>query len=318
MMTRENELLENLEKQKKTAIEESGKQYDDMIAKSESFYEERADELGRFAEEQKAMQQAQTDFTIQQIERQKEEAREDFVKERSGAYADWQKQSDKYGVNAERMASGGMTDSGYSESSEVRIYNAYQSRVTAAKESFDRAVLHYDNAIKEAQLSNSVALAEIAFNTLEQELAFLVESFQYKNALLTQKISDKLAIESEYNALFSELLSRQGQSVIEKDEDKDDGEAYDSEINNTLPTGNEQVANPKDDLLYLAQANIFYTDAAVEQFIRQHGIPECELALVSSKEWYKGKKKGYQGDAYKYSTYNEYAKNYLKYRISKT
>ena len=141
--------FEDVEKAKTEALGDINKTYDDMIGKTDSFYQQQVDATKAWEEKQTQLQQEQTDFAIEQIEQQKEQAQKDYTKEQSGAYSDWQKQSNDYGVEAEKMAAQGMSDTGYSESSKTRMYTAYQSRLTAARETVSRAVLNFENNMKE-------------------------------------------------------------------------------------------------------------------------------------------------------------------------
>ncbi len=200
--------LSSVEEEKNTAIKESDKMYDGMIEKSDSFFQAQSDAVKQYGETQKKLQQDATDFTIEKIEQEKAQAGKDFKKEASAAYVDWQKQKDDYGSNAEKMASSGLASSGYSETSKVAMYNQYQSRVAAAKESYDRAVLSYNNAIKEATLQNNSALAEVAYNTLLQSLQLSLQGFQYKNDLLVQKASSKRAIDDTYYGRYRDTVEQ--------------------------------------------------------------------------------------------------------------
>ena len=74
------------------------------------------------------------------------------------------------------MAQNGLLGTGYAESSKVSMYNAYQNRVATARESYNRAVIEYDNAIKDAQLANNATLAELAHNTLQTKLELAFQS----------------------------------------------------------------------------------------------------------------------------------------------
>ena len=158
--------------QAQTDLDKSNAVYDSMIDQTDKFYSQQADAVDKWGQTQTQLQQDRTDFTIEQINQQKTQAEKDYNKEQKGAYTDYQKQTDEYGANAEAMASQGMAGTGYSESAKVSMYNQYQNRVAVARESYNKAVLEYDNAIKEAQLQNNSALAEIAFNTLQQKLTF--------------------------------------------------------------------------------------------------------------------------------------------------
>ena len=111
-------------------------------------------------------------------------------------------------MNAEARAAQGMTNTGYSESSQVAMYTAYQNRVATARESYNRAVLNYDNSIKEARLQNSVRLAEIAAQALETQLKLSLEGFQYKNQLITEQMTTKLAVQNAYHQRYQDVLNQ--------------------------------------------------------------------------------------------------------------
>lgn len=194
--------------QKNAAVKESDKTYDNMINSSDKYFQQQTDAIKQYGDKQTQVQQQQTDFAIEKVEQQKEQAHKDYLKEQSGAYVDWQKQSNDYGTNAEKQAEAGLAHSGYSESSQVAMYNAYQNRVATAREAYSRAVLNYDNAIKEAQLQNSSVLAEIAYNTLKQSLELSLQGFQYKNQLLLSKAQAKRELEDTYYQRYQGVLNQ--------------------------------------------------------------------------------------------------------------
>lgn len=199
--------LTQVESDKNAAIKESDQMYDQMIKDSENIYNQQADAVKQWGETQKQNQQAQTDFAIEQIEQQKDQAHKDYLKEQSGAYVDWQKQSNDYGSNAEKMADMGLAHTGYSESSKVSMYNTYQNRIATARESYNRAVLNYDNAIKDARLQNNSVLAEIAFNTLQKSLELTLQGSQYKNTLLLDKAAAKREIDATHWTKYQNVLN---------------------------------------------------------------------------------------------------------------
>lgn len=197
-----------VENEKEAALTEAEKLYGGMASESDKYFQAQIDASKDWAEKQSQLQQEQTDFAIEKVEQQKEQAKKDYTKEQSGAYVDWQKQSNQYGVNAEQMAAGGMAGSGYSESSQVSMYTTYQNRVMTARESYQRAVLNYDNAITEARLQNNSALAEIAYQALQQQLELSLQGFQYKNQLLLEKAEAKRTIENDYYTRWQNVLNQ--------------------------------------------------------------------------------------------------------------
>ena len=204
----DDERFKTVESEKNTALSQINDTYNNMINQSDKFYQDQIQASKDYAETQKQLQQANTDFAIEQINQQKDQANKDYLKEQSGAYVDWQKQSNKYGANAEQMASSGLENTGFSESSQVSMYNTYQNRVSTARESYNKAVLNYDNAIKDAQLQNNSALAEIAYNSLKTQLELSLQGFQYKNDLLQTQIEQVQNTEDRYYSRWQDVLSQ--------------------------------------------------------------------------------------------------------------
>ncbi len=193
------------------ALNENQQMYGEMIGQTDSYYKDQIEATKQWEEAQTKIQNENTAFTIEQIEQQKAQANKDYQKEQSGAYVDWQKQSNKYGVNAENMASAGLTQTGFSESSQVSMYNTYQNRVATARESYNLAVMNYNNSIKDAQLQNNSKLAEIAFNSLKTQLELSLQGFQYKNQLLTEQANKKLEIENAYHNRYMDVWNQMNQ-----------------------------------------------------------------------------------------------------------
>ncbi len=182
-----DERFKAVETEKNQQISQTTNTYNEMIDKSEGFYQQQIDSTKQWGDKQAEIQQANTDFAIEKVNQAKEQAEKDYTREQKGAYTDYQKATDQYGVNAEQQATQGLQGSGYSESTRTNMYNTYQNRYMAARESYNKAILNYDNSIKEAQLANNAALATLAYETLQKQLELSLQGFQYKNTLVLQK-----------------------------------------------------------------------------------------------------------------------------------
>ena len=204
----EDQKFKDVETAKDKAISDLEQTYSGIIDKSDSFYQEQIDATKDWEKKQTELQKQQTDFAIQEIEQKKDQAEEDYTKEQSGAYADWKKQSAKHGVNAEQIADQGLQNTGFSESSQVRMYTAYQERVVAARETFSRIVQDFNNDITQARLQGSAALAEIAFNSLQKRLELNLAGFQYKNELLLEQSDKKTELEQIYHERWQDVLEQ--------------------------------------------------------------------------------------------------------------
>jgi len=203
-----DERFKNVESQEKQALQNVNNTYNTMIQNSDKYYNDMAQAAENYGQQQAEIQQANTDFAIEQINQQKEQAEKDYTKEQKGAYTDWQKQANQYGVNAEQLASAGLRNTGYSESSQVSMYNTYQNRIGQARETYNRAVLDYDNGIKEAQLQNNAALAEIAYQALQTKLELGLNQFQYKNDLIQSQLTMQNQTSDRYYERYQDVLKQ--------------------------------------------------------------------------------------------------------------
>ena len=191
-----NQLINEAQANYNNASQGASQKYNELIQASKDYGKEQAD-----------IQQQQTNQTITEINQNKEKAERDYLKEQKGAYTDYANQTNKYGVNAEKMAAQGLLGSGYQESSKVSMYNAYQNRVAVARQSFNDAIVQYDNQITQAQIANSAALAEIAYNSLQTQLKLSLEGLQYENELLQQLTNTKLNVNTSYDNLWQSMYN---------------------------------------------------------------------------------------------------------------
>ena len=197
-----------VEADKKTAINNANKTYDTMVNQTDAKYNELINATKDYATTQQKLQQENTDFEVERVNQQKEQAEKDYTKEQTAAYTDYQKATDQYGVGAEQRSKNGMNNTGYAESSKVNAFTSYQNRYATARETFNRAILNYDNSIKEIKLANNSKLAEISFNALKTQLEYALQGFQYKNELLQTKLNTQIQLDSEYNNRYQQVLSQ--------------------------------------------------------------------------------------------------------------
>lgn len=208
-----DERFAKVESDKNAALGEMEQTYSGIIDQSDKFYQAQIDASKDWQKTQSDLQQQQSDFVVNKIEQDKAQAKKDYTKEQAGAYVDWKKQSNQFGANAEQLASQGLKNDGYSESSQVGMYNTYQNRVATARETFNKAVLNYDNSIAEARLQNNSALAEIAFQGLQQQLELSLQGFQFKNSLLLEQANKKQSIDSEYWGRYQDVLAQMNHEI---------------------------------------------------------------------------------------------------------
>lgn len=208
-------------------INESNKSYNNMINNTQQYYDNLNKTMQQGYEKQNQAQQAQLQATIDNINVQKDRAERDYQKEQRGAYSDYQNHINPYGVQAEQMASNGLNNTGYSESSRTSMYNAYQNRVATARQTLQDALVDYNAQIVSAQNANNTAMAELWSNVYLKIAENALAGFQYKNQLeqnklttvqsLTQnRINNENTLQSRYDTRYQNMLSQINQEISNK------------------------------------------------------------------------------------------------------
>lgn len=202
----EDEQFKKVEAERDQALNQNEQQYGEMIGNADKYYQDLIDQSKEYADQQVEIQNQNRDFAIEKIEQQREQAKKDYTREQSGAYVDWQKQSNAYGVQAEQMAQQGLVGSGYSESSNVAMFTAYQNRIATARETMAQANMNFDNGIKDAILQNNSAIAEIYANAHKEQLQISLEGLQYKNTLLENQMEREMQLKQHYSNEWQNVL----------------------------------------------------------------------------------------------------------------
>ena len=198
--------LTNVETERQNQIRSTTDQYNSMINNADQFYDRQAQVARENAQRQQELQNASTEQQVKEINQQREKTERDYQKEQRGAYTDYQKQVNEYGVNAEIMASRGLAGTGYAESSQVSMYNAYQNRVAMARQSLADSQQNYDNLIAQARLNNDTRQAEIANELAKAQAEYALQGFQYKNSLIESRQQQLNQLNSRYDARYNTML----------------------------------------------------------------------------------------------------------------
>lgn len=196
--------------------------YADLENKYANNLQQQNDMLAQQSAIQKEQSQANTNQTINEINQQREYANKDFNKEARGAYQDYQKIVNPYGVQAEKMVSNGLGNAGYSETSKLNAYNTYQNRYATARESADRLQQDFNNQITQARLSGNKELAEIALNELQTKMTNLWNQLNLDTSLAQNKVSyNQWLDEFNYNKQQDEIANAFAREQFEYQKQQD-------------------------------------------------------------------------------------------------
>ena len=201
----DDERFTNLEQEKQSELNKYNQTYDNLIAERDKFTEQQQNYVDSWINNQNQIANDNLQHQIDLYNQQKEQVEKDYQKEASASYSDYLKEVDKYGVSRENVVANGLSNSGYSESSKVDMYNTYQNRIATARSSMNSALLDFNNAIKEAKLSNNATLAQNALTALQQKLDIALEGFNYKDNATQNKLNWEYNINNNYYNRYQDV-----------------------------------------------------------------------------------------------------------------
>lgn len=201
----DDERFTQVEQDKQNELNKYNQTYDSLIAERENLTQQQQDYVDNWKTTQEQIANDNLNHQLNLYNQQKEKAEQEYQKEAKASYIDYQKEIDKYGVSRENVVANGLSNSGYAESSKVDMYNTYQNRVATARESLNNIKLEFDNAIKEAQLSNNATLAELALQQMQQKLEIALEGFNYKDTQTQNKLNWEYNINNAYYDRYKDV-----------------------------------------------------------------------------------------------------------------
>lgn len=200
--------FKQVENEKQSELNKYNQTYDNLINERNQFTNQQQDLVNQWENTQRQIANDNLNHQIDLYNQQKDKAERDYQKEAKASYIDYQKETDRYGVSRENVVQNGLSNSGYSESSKVDMYNTYQNRISTARESLNTIKLEFDNAIKEAQLQNNATLAENALTALQQKLNIALEGFDYKSEQENNRLNWNYNINNTYYDRYKNVESQ--------------------------------------------------------------------------------------------------------------
>lgn len=253
-----DERFQQVENEKQEQLNQYNQTYDDLLAEREELTQQQQDLVNQWQQTQNENLDKQLQYQQDLINQQKEAANKQYQDEARSAYTDYRKEIDRYGVSREQQVANGLGNTGYSESSNVSMYNTYQNRLGTAKESLSKAYLEFDNAIREAQLTNDVTKAENALTALQQNLQIALEGFNYKDTTTQNKLNWQQQINSDYYNRYQNVLNQIN---------------YENEQAEALRQYNEQMAFQRE------QAQL-----AQQQWEKEYALQQQQLAYQKEQD----------------------------------
>ena len=128
--------------------------------------------------------QSQIDFEKQQYEQEAQ-------KQAKALYTNYQKEQNTYGANAEALASQGLANSGYAESSRVNLYNNYQNNVTSLMNEMAKQKAVLDQQLNQAYFDADIQKAQNLATIYTQKMQMAMNMYQTRYTLYRDQVADE-------------------------------------------------------------------------------------------------------------------------------
>ena len=204
----DDERFKQVENEKQSELDKYNQTYDNLINERNNFTNQQQQLVDQWENTQKDIANQNLQYQKDLIEQQRNKAEKEYQNEAKASYIDYQKEVDKYGVSRENVTANGLSNSGYAESSKVDMYNTYQNRLGTARKSMQDAGIEFDNAIRQAQLSNDETLAQNALKALQDKLNIALEGFNYKTEQENNKLNWNNTINNNYYNRYKDVESQ--------------------------------------------------------------------------------------------------------------
>lgn len=204
----DDERFKKVENEKQSELDKYNQTYDNLINERNNFTNQQQQLVNQWENTQKDIANQNLQYQKDLIEQQRNKAEKEYQNEAKASYIDYQKEVDKYGVSRENVTANGLSNSGYSESSKVDMYNTYQNRLATARKSLEDAGIEFDNAIREAQMSNNETLAQNALKALQDKLNIALDGFNYKTEQENNKLNWNYNINNNYYNRYKDVESQ--------------------------------------------------------------------------------------------------------------
>lgn len=267
----DDERFKQVENEKQSELDKYNQTYDNLINERNNFTNQQQQLVDQWENTQKDISNQNLQYQKDLIEQQRNKTEKEYQNEAKASYIDYQKEVDKYGVSRENVTANGLSNSGYAESSKVDMYNTYQNRLATARKSLEDAGIEFDNAIREAQMSNNETLAQNALTALQNKLNIALEGFNYKTEQENNKLNWNNTINNNYYNRY---------------QDVEDQINYENEQAEAIRQWNEQMAFQKQ------QAELAQQQWEREFALQQQQAAAQQRAYAQQQAYYQSLKDG--------------------------
>ena len=193
---------------KNNAINNSNSIYDKLIQNNQIITKQNEEYLDNYYNTNVDLANKNMNYNIDLINQRQKELENNYQKEARQVNSDYQKSVNKYGVNAEIMASNGMGNTGYYEFSNLDRYTKMQNQLSTARANNEQAFQEFENQKSKARLENDSTIAQFGLDVLKQKLDAQLQEFQYNSDLTLNKLTTNQTLENDYYGRYMDIVNQ--------------------------------------------------------------------------------------------------------------
>jgi len=204
----EEERYAKVETDKQNALNQSNQMYDELLNSNSQLAQQQKDYIANWQTTQNEIADKNATYQTELQNQNKVKAEKEFQNEAiasKNAYYDF---INPYGAQAEIQAQNGLNNTGYSETTKARAWNAQQNRTAQARSTMNNAIQQYDNAIKEIELNRDTTKSQYALQALQQQLDAALQEFNNASQIKQNQLSNNQALDSEYNTRYDTVWNQ--------------------------------------------------------------------------------------------------------------
>ena len=141
-----------------------------------------------------------------EVDLEKQQYEQEATKEAQALSGNYQKEASQYGTQNESLASQGLQNSGYAESSRVNLYNNYQSNVTSIMNNLNQEKAKLDLQMNQAYLDGDIQKAQNAVSILQQQMELAMNTYELRYTLYRDQVADE-QWEKNYQLQLAQLAN---------------------------------------------------------------------------------------------------------------
>ena len=208
MLYEKDDRVKDINIKKEEAIANASAVYDELMQENKNIRQQNEAYLSDYYNTNIDLANRQTEHNIGLINQQQAQAEKDYQKEAKNINTNYQKTTNRYGVDAEIRAQNGLSNTGYAENQKVNQFVKAQQQLSTIREKNEQAYQEFENQKSKARLENDSTIAQYGLEVMKQRLQYQLEEFQMNSELKLGKLDTINNLDQDYYTRYSDIVNQ--------------------------------------------------------------------------------------------------------------